>query len=196
MKQSLAFSREHDESFPFHPYHFASGSESSDMIDLQGSDDQGFYALAAMSAAERNLGWPSNARHPKEWQDHARLVFESQVTRWDMTSCGGGLKWQLDSLNSGYNYKNAVSQGVFFQLAARLARFYGNQTYADWAERVWSWSRDVGIISDDYAIYDGTDDTTDCSQINRIRWSANAGLFLYGSAVMYNIVSASMQNTS
>lgn len=145
-----------------------------------------------MSAAERELGFPPGARSPIEWIDPPRAVFNRQVRRWDTKSCGGGLRRQMNASIASYNYKNAASQGTFFQLTARLARFYSNQTYADWAEHVWDWSKNVGLISDDYAINDGTDVTSNCSQINHIQWSANLGLFLYGSAVMYNIVSAAL----
>jgi len=118
-------------------------------------------------------------------------VFDSQAPRWDTGTCGGGLKWQIFTFNSGYNYKNAISTGTFFQLAARLYQYTGNQTYADWATTAYEWATNVGLIDDEYHIFDGTDDTTNCSQINHLQWSANAGLFIYGSAVMYNIVSPS-----
>lgn len=147
-----------------------------------------------MSAAEKGLGFPASS--PITWVDPPIKVFDLQVSRWDTTSCSGGLKWQIFPFNAGYNYKNTASQGTFFQLAARLARFTGNQTYADWAERIWDWTRNVGLISETYMIYDGTDDSLNCSQINHIQWSANAGLFLYGSAVMYNIVSSVFIRTS
>lgn len=143
--------------------------------------------MATLSAAERRLGLPSS--NPIQWDGPPRSIFDRMVARWDTTTCGGGLRWQISPFNSGYDYKNAVSQGTFFQLAARLAHFTGNQTYADWAERIWSWTKDIGLISDNYAIYDGTSDVLNCSYINRIQWSRETGLFLYGSAVMYNVVS-------
>lgn len=60
--------------------------------------------------------------------------------------------------NAGYFYKNAISNGAFFQVSARLARFTGNQTYVDWAHKTWNWSQAIGLISPTYDVYDGTDE--------------------------------------
>jgi len=112
----------------------------------------------------------------------------SPVGRWDTTQCGGGLRWQIFTFNQGYDYKNSVSQGLFFQLAARLAHYTGNQTYADWASKSYNWTKSIGLIDSDYSIYDGTKVNGNCSDIAHIQWSYNAGAFMYGSAVMYNYV--------
>ncbi|KAI9824733.1 MAG: hydrolase 76 protein [Thelocarpon impressellum] len=149
----------------------------------EGNDDQGIWALAALSAAEK--GFPPPRPEQRQWLELAQAVFEAQVRRWDVDMCGGGLRWQIFSFNRGYNYKNAASQGAFFQLAARLARFTGNGTYAEWADKVWDWTERVELMKD-FKVFDGTDTTMNCSNVNSIQWSSNVGLYLYGSAVMYN----------
>lgn len=149
-----------------------------------GNDDQCFWALSAMSAAEANFPNPP-ARLP-QWLALAQAVFNTQVPRWDMATCDGGLKWQIYSFNNGFNYKNTISNGCFFNLGARLALYTGNQTYADWAEKSWQWMYGRGLISDSYQIYDGTDDTDNCGSINGNQWSYNAGILLNGAAAMYN----------
>ena len=154
----------------------------------QGNDDQGFWALAAMTAAEQHLPIPSTTSPSPPWLRLAQNVFDLQVARWDTSSCGGGLHWQIFTFNSGYNYKNAISAGTFFQLAARLARFTGNQTYADWAEKSYEWTSSVGLIDSDFKVYDGASISNNCRDLNRIQWTYNAATFLYGSAVMYNFV--------
>jgi mannan endo-1,6-alpha-mannosidase len=89
-----------------------------------GNDDQAFWAFAAMSAAELKFPDP-----PKEkgvsWSGLARAVFNDQVYRWDTAKCAGGLRWQIFLTNPGFDYKNTISNGAFFQLAARLARYTG-----------------------------------------------------------------------
>jgi mannan endo-1,6-alpha-mannosidase len=151
-----------------------------------GNDDQSFWGLAAMTAAETGLVAPNDVG---EWADLAINVFNTQVERWNTETCGGGLNWQIFSFNNGYSYKNSISTGNFFLLSARLAKFTGNTTYSDWAQKAMDWSQDVGLISDDYAVYDGAQDTSNCSQINRIQWTENSAIFAEGAALMYNLVS-------
>lgn len=138
-----------------------------------------------MTAAEQQLPNPPSS---PSWLRLAQNVFDLQAARWDTSSCGGGLRWQIFTFNSGYDYKNAISAGTFFQLAARLARFTGNQTYADWAEKSYEWTSSVGLIDSDFKVYDGALTTNNCSQPSHLQWTYNAATFLYGSAVMYNLV--------
>ncbi|KAK4635555.1 Mannan endo-1,6-alpha-mannosidase DCW1 [Fulvia fulva] len=149
-----------------------------------GNDDQAFWGMAAMSAAEVN--YPNPPDDEPQWLALAQAVFNSQAIRWDNTSCGGGLKWQIFTFNNGYNYKNSISNGCFFNLAARLGAYTNNATYFDWANRMWDWVTDVGLMSDSYQIFDGSDDNLNCSEFNHIQWSYNAGVFLYGAALMWN----------
>ncbi|KAF2209244.1 glycoside hydrolase family 76 protein [Cercospora zeae-maydis SCOH1-5] len=149
-----------------------------------GNDDQAFWGIAAMTAAEANF--PNPPADKPQWLELALAVFNSQTVRWDTTSCGGGLKWQIFTFNNGYNYKNAISNGCYFNLGARLALYTGNSTFADLASRMWDWTTGVGLISNEYFVYDGSDDTLNCTELNHIQWSYNAGVFLYGAATMWN----------
>ncbi|KAF1991372.1 glycoside hydrolase family 76 protein [Aulographum hederae CBS 113979] len=151
----------------------------------EGNDDQGFWGMAAMSAAEVNF--PNPPGDEPQWLALAQAVFNTQAPRWDDTTCAGGLRWQIFAFNNGYTYKNTISNGCFFNLAARLGRYTGNQTYVDWANRMWDWVGSVGLMNNEYHFFDGTDDTLNCSQVNHIQWSYNAGVFLLGAATMWNI---------
>ncbi len=151
----------------------------------EGNDDQGFWGMAAMSAAENN--YPNPPSDQPQWLALAQAVFTEYTTRWDTTTCNGGLRWQIFSFNNGFNYKNSIANGCFFNLAARLARYTGNQTYADWAEKVWDWEVGVGFISPSYQVYDGAGVDGGCTNLDRIQWTYNAGIFLHGAAVMYNV---------
>ncbi|CAK1363819.1 Mannan endo-1,6-alpha-mannosidase DCW1 [Cercospora beticola] len=150
-----------------------------------GNDDQAFWGIAAMSAAEYNF--PNPPEDQPQWLALAQAVFNSQAVRWDTNACGGGLKWQIFTFNNGYNYKNAISNGCFFNLGARLAMYTKNTTFSEWADRTWDWSRSIGMISDDYHVYDGSDDKLDCRELNHFQWSYNAGVYLNAAAVMWNI---------
>jgi len=143
-----------------------------------------------MSAAENVF--PNPPSDQPQWLALAQAVFNTQAARWDNSTCGGGLRWQIFTFNNGYNYKNTISQGCFFNLGARLARYTGNSTYALWAETTWDWVSAVGLMSNQYQFFDGTDDTQNCTTINRSQWSYNSGVYMLGAATMYNYVRISL----
>lgn len=87
--------------------------------------------------------------------------------------------------------RNSISSGSFFQISARLTRFTGNSTYLDWAEKIWDWCSGVGLIDQNFNVFDGTDETINCSQIDHHQWTYNLGVFLYGAAVLQNYTNAS-----
>ncbi|KAK6077307.1 mannan endo-alpha-mannosidase dcw1 [Seiridium cupressi] len=150
----------------------------------EGNDDQGFWALAAMTAAENKF--PDPPADQPQWLALAQAVFNEYVERWDPATCGGGLRWQIFTFNNGFNYKNSISNGCFFNVATRLARFTGNQTYADWAEKVYDWMSTTGLITADFQVFDGAQVDSNCTEIDNAQWTYNAGIYLHGAAVMYN----------
>jgi len=154
-----------------------------------GNDDQAFWTIAALSAAENKFPNPP-ADTQASWLGIAQGVFNLQAARWNTETCGGGLKWQIFSFNGGYNYKNSISNGCFFNIGARLAVYTGNDTYADWAERVWDWSERV-LMDEHYNIFDGSDDTLNCTELDHLQWSYNVGAYLAGAANMYNYTDGS-----
>jgi len=151
----------------------------------EGNDDQSFWAMAAMTAAE--VKFPNPPADKPQWLALAQAVFNLQANRWDNSTCNGGLRWQIFTFNNGYNYKNTISNGCFFNIAARLGKYTKNQTYVDWADKMWDWVEGVGLMNDDYHFFDGSDDTINCTQVNHIQWTYNAGVFLLGAATMWNI---------
>ncbi|KAK0718585.1 glycosyl hydrolase family 76-domain-containing protein [Lasiosphaeria miniovina] len=149
-----------------------------------GNDDQGFWGMSAMLAAETNFQNPP-AGQP-QWLALAQAVFNTQAERWDTASCGGGLRWQIPLSNNGYDYKNTITAGIFFNIAARLARYTANATYADWAVRTWDWVEAVGYIDADYNIFDGGHVENNCTDINPAQFSYIAAIFVQGLGFMYN----------
>ncbi|KAI5463225.1 glycosyl hydrolase family 76-domain-containing protein [Mariannaea sp. PMI_226] len=163
--------------------------------DEEGNDDLFFWGSAVLSAAERNFPQPN--KDLPSWLDISANVFDSLVSRWNTSYCGGGLLWQIYASNpNGLDYKNSVSNGGFFQLAARLARATGNDTYLDWAEKLWDWSYDVGFIDhNSYHVYDGASSQQNCSVINKFSFSYTSGIYLYGAAVMANYTNKGVWKT-
>ncbi|UPK93215.1 hypothetical protein LCI18_004150 [Fusarium solani-melongenae] len=152
----------------------------------EGNDDQGFWAMAVMSAAEHKFPDPPDDK--PGWLALTQAVFNEYVSRWDSKHCSGGLRWQIFTFNTGFDYKNSISNGCFFNIAARLARYTGNDTYADWAEKIWDWEVDAGLITNELQVFDGvTIGESNCSSTDTNQWTYNAGIYLHGAAVMYNI---------
>ena len=153
-----------------------------------GNDDQAFWAMACLSAAEYGFPVPPG-NSSTTWLDLAVAVFDTQVARWDTKECGGGLQWQIFEDNPGWDYKNSVSNGALFQISARLAQITGDQKYIDWCEKIWAWMAGVGLIDAHYNVFDGTTPSKNCSEVNRIVWSYNPSMLLYGTAVLSNYTS-------
>lgn len=142
-----------------------------------------------MSAAEYSFPQPHVPFPP--WIQIVQNAWESFATRWNTSGCHGGLKWQFHPENAGWYYKSTISNGCFFQLSARLARYTGNVTYLNWANTIWDWSEGVGLIDNIYNVYDGTDELLNCSAVDHHQWSYNVGVFLYGAAVLQNYTNSS-----
>lgn len=152
----------------------------------EGNDDQAFWAIASLQAAERKF--PDPPEDKPQWLALAQAVFNEQAERWHKDTCGGGLKWQIFKYNNGYNYKNTISNACFFDIGARLARYTTNETYADWAEKTWDWMEAIGLFNEKYHFYDGADDVHNCTKKDHMQWTYNAGVALHGAAHMYNYV--------
>ncbi|KAL6849484.1 mannan endo-1 [Amphichorda felina] len=152
-----------------------------------GNDDQGFWGMTAMLAAEYVFPDPSDDK--PQWLSLAMAVYNGMVSRWDKEHCDGGLRWQVYNVNVGWNYKNSVSNGCFFNIASRLARYTGNDTYAAWANKIWDWEESMGLVSSDFKLRDGVtihegqkcqDDRDDAE------WTYNSGIWLHGSSIMWD----------
>lgn len=153
-----------------------------------GNDDQGFWAMASMSAAEYLFPDPPGEDDP-QWLALVQGVFNEYTRRWATDTCNGGLHWQVFRTNPNFFYKNSISNGCFFNIAARLARYTGNDTYAEWAEKIWDWEVDVGLITSEYHVYDGIGlhDDLECGEdMDTTEWSYNSGIFLHGAVTMWN----------
>lgn len=155
----------------------------------EGNDDQGTWAHMAMTAAE--VGFPNPPSNAPQWITLVQNVLVDFIERWDTTTCRGGLRWQIAPFNNGYDFKNSISNGFFFNVAARLALVSGNQTYASWANKVFAWEQEVGFITNEFQIFDGASTTTNCSDIDKIEWSLTSAVHLGGAAAMYNMTQSS-----
>ncbi|KAJ6164764.1 hypothetical protein N7470_003436 [Penicillium chermesinum] len=159
-----------------------------------GNDDQMFWGIAAMTAAEYKFPNPPTG---DTWLTLAEGVFYDQSSDngqgWDTTICEGGLRWQKFIAQSGYVMKNAVSNGGFMMLAARLAYYNQKDSFAAWAEKTWDWATTAGMIVNTtatWSIWDSLSKGTggivpDCTGPGHTQWTYNYGTFITGCAYMY-----------
>lgn len=166
---------------------FMPQNQSFDM----GNDDQAYWAFTALTAAEANFPNPPSTE--PSWLSLAQAVFNEQIGRWDNSTCGGGLHWQVFQAANGYHLKNTPSNGALFQIAARLARYTHDEMYAQWAVKIWDWMWAVGLVDNvNYMVYDNTDTNNNCTTLDRQMWTYNGGTMLAGCAIMFNYVSAAL----
>lgn len=153
----------------------------------EGNDDQAFWGMAALTAAEYKF--PNPPPDQPQWLALAQGVWNSQQLRWDNQYCGGGLRWQIFTFNPGYDYKNTPANAGFMNLGARLYAYTGNKTYGDWAEKTYEWMEDLNYIGGfkNYSIFDGAGIDVNCSAVNPIQWTYSMGMILNACAVLWNV---------
>ncbi|KAL2140496.1 hypothetical protein VTI28DRAFT_3739 [Corynascus sepedonium] len=169
---------------------------SPNWTDGLGNDDHGFWGLSAMLAAE--LEFPNAPGDEPSWIELAQGVFKALEERYlAQTTCDGGLPLQVAPTDDGYNIKNTLSNAIFLNLGARLARYTGDQTYAEWAEKTWDWLSTIGLV-EHYGNFIGVHDRVSaetCTDVNEDSWTVNAGVLLEGAAYMYNHTTGDVQST-
>lgn len=152
---------------------------------VEGNDDQGVWGMTIMEAVERNFTDPPD----HSWLLMTQAIYNTMNLRWDTSTCGGGLRWQIFTWNSGYDYKNTISNGCLFHIAARLARYTQNDSYVDTAEKVYLWMEEVGFLFFEDGVLnldDGAMITENCTQPTIHKWSYSYGIFMAGCAYLYN----------
>jgi mannan endo-1,6-alpha-mannosidase len=179
---------------------------SSNWSASLGNDDQAFWGLSAMLAAESVFRDPPPEEH--QWLAMAQAVWnqQSDIDRRS-EECSNGLRWQIYHTNKGYDYVNsmswalpwlgvdplltvaAISNGCYFNIGSRLARYNKNDTYAKSATETWQFLVDIGFIDNEYNVWDGGHVPNKCKDIVRQQFSYNAAILLQGAANMYNYVS-------
>ena len=134
-------------------------------------DDNAWWALAWIAAFDLTR----NSRY----LEAARVIFARNTAAWD-SSCGGGLRWHAKS-----TYKNAITNELFFTLAALLHQRSPEGGYLSWAQRGWEWFGSRGFIGPDGLVNDGI--TLACQNNGATTWTYNQGVILRGLAALFEI---------
>lgn len=148
---------------------FFSFSQSllADRRGLDGNDDSLWVAEADLDMAPLKK---EEADRQRTVQDAETIFKQLAAQYWD-TTCGGGIWW-----DHARTYKNAITNELFLDVAARLYILTGEPSYKSWAERSWNWFAASGMISPSYAINDGLDKT--CHNNAGPPYSYNQGVIL------------------
>jgi len=76
-------------------------------------------------------------------------------------------------------------------IVSSFGQIHRQSNLSHWANKSYDWSVRIGLIDPNYHIFDGTDDTKNCTSLDEIIWTYNAGIALYGAAVLYNYTNGS-----
>lgn len=155
-----------------------------------GNDDQAFWALATLVAAETGFTNPPEDTN-LDWLALSQAVFNEQTDPSRRTytgSCSGLLRWQAIQYNNGWDYINTIPNTCYFNIGARLARYFQNDTLAELVGETYDMLMNIDYIDGEGNIYDGGHEEDDCKDINKAQFSYNAALLLQGLAHLYNMV--------
>lgn len=130
------------------------------------TDDTGWWALAMVRMFD--------ITGEGGYLDYAREDEEYMYKYWS-DKCGGGIIWDIPNMK----YKNAISNELYFTLAAALHnRVPGDTVYLNRAIAAWEWFNASGIINSQNLINDGLLDT--CGNNNDTVWTYNQGVVIGG----------------
>lgn len=92
-----------------------------------GNEDQCFWGLAAMTAAEDEFPEPSAVE--TKWVEMAQAVYDMQKARLDEETkwCDGGLRWGINASHYGWGSKNGeISRCPIRRLRLATMKVYSN----------------------------------------------------------------------
>lgn len=150
---------------------------------------QWYEGIKAVNFSNRNNGYRNDYYDDSEWialtmmrlysvtkeekyLSTAKDLFEWIKTGWN-EQAGGGIAWEAKS----HQYsKNACSNGPAAILAARLFNATQDNTYLDWAKKIFAWEESTLFNPATGAVYDNVNGST--GEISTTTLSYNQGTFL------------------
>jgi len=148
-------------------FHALTGELLADHRGLDGNDDDLWLAEAELDWAAQD---GNRERQRKALKNAARIFSRLTVHDWS-GACGGGVWW-----DHAHTYKNAITNELFIDVAARLSLMSGEDSYREWALKSWRWFEGSGMILTFHAVNDGLD--ARCLNNSSPTYSYNQGVIL------------------
>jgi predicted alpha-1,6-mannanase (GH76 family) len=128
-------------------------------------DDEGWWALALIAA------YDLTANH--DYLNAAIDIFNDMTTGWT-TPCNGGIWWSKDKTSIA-----SIANELFLSVAAHIANREPSQKDATlaWANGIWNWFSNVGVIAANHTIHDGVD-------VSSCKVSDSSTIFTYNQGVI------------
>lgn len=137
-------------------------------------DDMEWNALAILRAYQ--------ATKEQKYKEAALQIWDYIKVGWN-ENAGGGITWV-----KGQEYsKNACSNGPACILAARLYREFGDETYKEWALKIYNWEKSTLFNSNNGMVYDNINSNTGEIQKDWI-FTYNEGTFVGSAVELYKIL--------
>jgi predicted alpha-1,6-mannanase (GH76 family) len=148
--------------------------DDKDSISTNNVDDDGWWALAWIDAAELDAG--DSVRRARELA-RAEFIFDDMDRYWD-GALGGGVWWQ----KVPRSYKNAIANELYMAVAAKLYQDTGRAKYLSKAQAEYHWFFEKSdLYKPGHPIVDGIKDPTSPNQnltFDPSTWTYNQGVIL------------------
>ncbi len=131
-------------------------------------DDMEWMGIAALRAYQ--------ATNAQKWLDVSTYLYGYIKDGWTDVN-GGGVMWEKNHPNS----KNACSNGPAMILAARLYKQLGDDSYLNFAEKIYDWMS-VNLVDERGSVWDGYGNTQES-----MTFTYNLGTWLGGCLELYTI---------
>lgn len=170
-----AWLRTKDDKFKAYFDHWYTGvkAKNGDTFENDFYDDMEWNALAILRVYQ--------ATGDVKFKDASLQIWEYIKTGWNMNA-GGGITWK-----KGMEYsKNACSNGPACILAARLYQEFGDESYKEWAVKIYNWEKSTLFNANNGMVYDNINSETGEIKKDWI-FTYNQGTFIGSAVELYKI---------
>lgn len=110
-----------------------------------------------------------------------KTLWTDVAAGWNETYAGGGIAWMKTQLYS----KNACSNGPASLLAIRLFNLTKEETYKQWALKIYEWQKNTLFERATGAVYDNINGNTNA--ISTVALTYNQGTFMASAVELYKV---------
>lgn len=115
----------------------------------------------------------------EHWLSQAKGTAEFCYSGWD-DICGGGVYWKEDDKAS----KNTCINAPLAWASCELYELTGEQYYLDWALKIYDWTKDTLLDTEDNTFWDNINIK---GNIDKAKYSYNTGNMIGAAAALYEI---------